>query len=51
MNSLKNERLETASVENPEAYGDVSVFCPIHQEDGIWYGTVDDNGTEMKFPD
>lgn len=46
----EKERLETASVENPEAYGDVSVFCPIHQEDGIWYGTVDDNGTEMKFP-
>ena len=34
----KLERLETASVDNPEAYGDVSGFCPIHQEDGVWYG-------------
>lgn len=46
----EKERLETASVDNPEAYGDVSVFCPIHQEEGIWYGTVNNNGTEMKFP-
>ena len=46
----EKERLETASVENPDAYGDVSVFCPIYKEDGIWYGKVDDNGKEMKFP-
>lgn len=46
----ETERLENASVENPEAYGDVSVYCPIYQEDGVWYGTVDDNGSEMKFP-
>ena len=46
----KLERLETASVDNPEAYGDVSVFCPIHQEDGVWYGEVEDNGKTMTFP-
>lgn len=46
----KRERLESASVENPADYGDVSVFCPIHQEDGIWYGEVDDNGKTMTFP-
>ncbi len=46
----KHERLETASVEKPEDYGDVSVFCPIHQEDGVWYGEIDDNGKKMVFP-
>lgn len=46
----EKERTEDASVNNPEAYGDVSVFCPIHQEDGVWYGEVEDNGKIMKFP-
>lgn len=46
----KKERLAGASAANPEDYGDVSVFCPIHEEDGIWYGEVDDNGQKMTFP-
>lgn len=43
-------RLEGASAENPEAYNNVSVFCPIYQDNGIWYGSIDDNGSTMTFP-
>ncbi len=46
----ERERTDDASVDNPEAYGDVSVFCPIYQEDGVWYGEIEDNGKTMKFP-
>ncbi len=46
----EKERTDDASVDNPEAYGDVSVFCPIHEEDGVWYGEIEDNGKTMKFP-
>lgn len=46
----KTPRTEDASVSNPAAYGDVSVFCPIHEEDGVWYGEIDDNGKKMIFP-
>ena len=33
----EKERSDDASATNPEAYGDVSVFCPIHHENGVWY--------------
>lgn len=46
----EKERSDDASAANPEAYGDVSVFCPIHQENGVWYGEIEDNDQTIKFP-
>jgi acetamidase/formamidase len=40
-----------ADAAHPELYGNVSVFCPIREIDGKWYGFLKDRtGTEARFP-
>lgn len=43
-------RLDGASAENPEAYNNVSIFAPIKEINGEYYGYLDDgNGSELTF--
>ena len=43
-------RLDGASADNPDAYNNVSIFTPIKEINGEYYGYLDDgNGSELTF--
>lgn len=42
---------EDASAENPEAYNNVSIFAPIVEKDGAWYGQLHNaDGEIVEYP-
>lgn len=43
-------REEGASSARPDLYHNVSVFTPIKEVEGIWYGYMKTGGKEVKFP-
>ena len=43
-------RQANPSYEHPESYGNVSIFAPIKQIDGEWFGEMNSNGKVMQFP-
>ena len=48
----KRQKHEHASLKNPEAYGNVSVFTPIEKNaEGVWEGIIKtDSGKSIRFP-
>jgi acetamidase/formamidase len=44
------KRMDDATPEHPDRYGNVSIFAPVKRIDGKWYGFLKQDGKEIRFP-